>query len=91
MRADLPVSGVVLEDLRRQHRRVRFVRFIVCEMIAILILVATVVAGLSARFAAESYTPVFRILPIIVAIVAAIIPVLFYGNPKRRNRGRPLR
>jgi hypothetical protein len=62
--------------------------FIVLETMAIGVTIASAIAGISIRFAAESLTPVFRILPVGAAIVAAILPILFFGDPKRRNRTR---
>jgi len=62
----------------------RIVRFVAAETLAVGILMASIIAGVSARFAVESLTPIFRILPIIAAAAAAILPILFFGNPKRR-------
>jgi hypothetical protein len=71
--------------LVRHRRRMRLARFIVCEAIAIAVLVISVAAGISERFAAESLTPIFRVLPVTAAIVAAILPIFFFGHPKRRK------
>ena len=68
----------------RRRRRVRLARFIAFETVAIAVLLFSVVAGISERFAAESLTPIFRVLPITAAAVAAILPILFFGAPKRR-------
>jgi hypothetical protein len=62
--------------------------FIALETMAIGVTIASAIAGISIRFAAESLTPVFRILPVGAAVVAAILPILFFGDPKRRNRTR---
>jgi hypothetical protein len=72
--------------IARHRRRVRLARFIAFETIAVTVLVASIVAGISARFAAESLTPIFRVLPVMAASVAAILPILFFGDPKRRGR-----
>jgi len=71
--------------LVRHRRRVRLARFIAGEAIAIAVLVVSVLAGISERFVAESLTPLFRTLPITAAIVAAILPILFFGDPKRKG------
>ncbi len=68
--------------LLRHQRRMRTVRFIVSETIAIAVMVA------SARFALENLAPAFRVIPVIAATVAVILPIVFFGNHKRRNRRR---
>jgi hypothetical protein len=60
--------------------------FIASETFAIGIFVASVLAGISERFASESLTPIFRILPITAAAVAALLPILFFAFPKGRGR-----
>jgi hypothetical protein len=75
-----------IADLVRRRRRVRLARFIAGEAIAIAVLVLSVLAGISERFAAETLTPVFRVLPITAACVAALLPILFFGHPKRKSR-----
>jgi hypothetical protein len=60
-------------------------QFIAVEIVALAILFGSVIAGISERFANESLTPLFRALPITAAIVAAVLPILFFGNPKRRG------
>jgi pyrroline-5-carboxylate reductase len=64
------------------------IRFIAAETVAIAVLVVSVLAGISERFASASLTPVFRALPITAAIVAAVLPILFFGGPQGR---RPLK
>jgi hypothetical protein len=61
------------------------VRFIVAEVLVLSVLILSVLAGISERFSSESFTPVFRALPITAAVVAAILPILFFGDPKRRR------
>jgi hypothetical protein len=74
--------------LLRHKRRMRTVRFIVAETIAIAVMIASALAGVSVRFAAENLTPIFRVIPVTAAAVAVILPILFFGNLKRRNRRR---
>ncbi|HVF71164.1 MAG TPA: hypothetical protein VM940_06115 [Chthoniobacterales bacterium] len=57
-------------------------RFLVAEAFAIAVMMASVVAGVSARFAADSLTPIFKVLPITAAVVAAILPIVFFGTSK---------
>jgi hypothetical protein len=72
----------------RRRRRMRTARFIAFETVAVAVFVLSVLAGISERFAAESLTPLFRTLPITAAVVAAILPIFFFGDPKRK---RPFR
>jgi hypothetical protein len=89
--AQRPCPKVSQEDpaaLIRHRRRVRTVRFIICEAVAIAVMVGSAVAGISERFAAENFTPLFRVLPVSAAVVAVVLPIIFFGDPKRRNRPR---
>jgi pyrroline-5-carboxylate reductase len=74
-----------IAHLARRRRRLRLVRFMAAEAFALAILVLSVLAGISERFASESLTPIFRALPITAAAVAAILPILFFGGPKRKG------
>jgi hypothetical protein len=56
------------------------------ELFAIGVMIASIVAGISARFANDSLTPIFRVLPISAAVVTAILPIVFFGDPKRGRR-----
>ncbi len=78
------ISGAEFAALVRQRRRRKFVRFAVAEAVAIVVLVGSLIAGLSAPFAAESLTPFFRVVPIGAALVATVVPIVFFGNPMRR-------
>jgi hypothetical protein len=60
-------------------------RFIAGEIVAIAVLAVSVLAGISERFAVESLTPIFRTLPIAAATIAAVLPILFFGHPKKRK------
>jgi len=72
--------------LLRRKRRMRAVRFVVGEVIAIAVAVVSSLAATSARFGAENLTPAFRVIPITAATVAVILPILFFANPRRRQR-----
>lgn len=74
--------------LFRQRRRTRRRWFLFAETLSLVILVGSIVAGISERFAAESLTPLFRVLPVAAAIAAGILPILFFGNPNRPSRRR---
>jgi hypothetical protein len=71
--------------LFRQRRRARRRWFLLAEMLSLAVLVGSIVAGVSERFTAESLTPVFRVLPVAAAIVAGILPIIFFGSPNRRD------
>ena len=57
----------------------RTIRFMVCEAIAIAVGVASSLAATSVRFAGESLTPAFRVIPITAATVAVILPICSSG------------
>jgi hypothetical protein len=61
-------------------------RFVAGETLAMGIFVASVLAGISERFASEKLTPIFRVLPIMAAAIAAILPIIFFALPKGRGR-----
>ena len=87
-RRKLPAIAPELAALSRQRRRARLLIFIIAEGFVVTLTLAAMVAGVSQRYLAESFTGVFRTVPIVGAFLAAILPILFFGNPKRRNRPR---
>jgi hypothetical protein len=80
-----PLHGDAVAILR-QRRRVRRRSFLLAEMLSLTVLIGSILAGISQRFAADSFTPLFRILPIAAALVAAILPIIYFSNPQRRLR-----
>ncbi|MEY2557199.1 MAG: hypothetical protein QOE34_624 [Verrucomicrobiota bacterium] len=81
-------SGETVAEVLRRRRRRKLLFFIVGETLALALMLGAAIAGISERFVAESLTPLFRILPIIPAGVAVILPIVFFGDPKKRNRAR---
>ena len=81
-----------LELTATQRRRTKRRRFFIFELSALLILFASVSAGISERFANESLTKFFEITTIVAALAVGLIPVIFYGLPRREypiRRSRP--
>jgi hypothetical protein len=74
--------------LFRQRRRMRRRWFLFAETLSVAVLVGSVAAGISERFAADTLTPLFRVLPVAAAMVAGILPILFFANPNRPSRRR---
>ena len=70
----------------RQRRKVRRRWFLAAESFSLALLIGSVLAGISQRFAAESLTPLFRVLPTAAALLAAILPIVYFSNPNRRLR-----
>jgi hypothetical protein len=64
----------------------RLMRFLTYEAAAILVLLGAVLLGLAHRAPDDPLNLLTRILAIGAAIVAAVIPVLFYGLPERFPR-----
>jgi len=83
--AQIPAADPDRAALARRRRRTRWARFVAVEMFAIGVMTASVLAGVSERFTSESLTPIFRVLPITAAVLAAILPILFFGDPTRRR------
>ncbi len=65
----------------------RFVRFLTCECVAIFVLVASALIGMRHRLPDDPLNFFTRVLTIASAVVAVVIPVLFYGLPERLPRG----
>lgn len=72
--------------LARHRRKLRRRWFLFAELLSLAVLLGSVVAGISERFTAESLTPLFRVLPIAAAIIAGILPIVYFSNPKRGMR-----
>jgi hypothetical protein len=77
-------GGLARRALESRRRR-KFAWFLVVESIAGGLILASILAGLSLRFASESWTPVFRVLPVSAAVIATVVPILFYGNSRRHR------
>ncbi len=61
--------------------RVKLVRFIACEIIAISVLILAMTFGFSHRSSHDFASLLFRILAIAAAVGASSVPVIFYGLP----------
>jgi hypothetical protein len=83
-----PPIAPELATLARRRRRTRLVIFLVAESVVAVLTFAAMAAGMSERFLAESFSGIFRTVPIVGAFLAALLPILFFGDPKRRNRLR---
>ena len=81
---DISGAAAQIAALFRRRTRLRRIRFIICEALALAVMVASVGAGVSERFASDAFTPLFRILPIAAAAIATVLPILFFGHRKRR-------
>ena len=66
-----------------QRRRKKFRRFLALETTAFAILIAFGCAGISERFADASLTRFFEIATVVAAFAVGLIPVIFYGLPRR--------
>ena len=68
----------------RQRRRLRRRSFLLAEILTLALMLGSVLAGIYLRFTAESFAPLFRILPIAAAMLAALLPIIYFSNPHRR-------
>ena len=70
-----------------QTRRLqKLIWFLALESAAVFVMVGSMVAGLSERFTSEVWALVVRVLPVTAAVVAAILPIFFYGNARGSRR-----
>lgn len=81
----MPLSSLEAPDLRR-IRRLKFVRFLICQMMALGLVAASAALAISRPFTSPSLTLTFTLLTVAGAIAAAIIPILFYALPAKLPR-----
>ena len=62
--------------------------FLIFESLAVAFLLLSVWGGVAAHSWPETFAPFFRILPIAPAIVAALLPILYFALPARLPRDR---
>jgi hypothetical protein len=72
--------------LAQRRRRARLVRFVALEVFVLLILAVAVLVGLNFRLSGGSIAPAARIIAIVAAVVAVVVPILFYGIPETLPR-----
>lgn len=60
--------------------------FLIFESLAVALLLLALWGGVAAHSWPETFAPVLRILPIAPAIVAAILPILYFALPARVPR-----
>lgn len=71
-----------------ERRRIKLVRFVLFESIALIILLLLAKLGMSHPFPGDPLRPWFRILTIVAALPVGGIPILFYGLPPSLPRTR---
>lgn len=76
----------IAAELVRERRRIKVIRFAMCEAAAIALTVLSIIAGIYTRDADGSVDPVFRVLPVTCAVIATAVPILFFGKVRRRSR-----
>ena len=79
-------SGALAQISHR--RRVKLVRFIIFEGVALVALLFLAKLGMSHPFPGDPLRPWFRILTIVAAVTVGTIPILFYGLPPTVPRNR---
>ena len=60
--------------------------FLIFESLAVVLLLLALWGGVAAHSWSETFAPFLRILPIAPAIVAAILPILYFALPARVPR-----
>ena len=79
-------SGELSQISRR--RRLKLVRFIIFESVALVALLFSAKLGMSHPFPGDPLRPWFRILTILVAVIVGGIPIIFYGLPPSLPQNR---
>lgn len=84
--AEMPADAIRPPASRRSRRRARLLRFLVCEIAALAAMLLCGRLSVAERFLNPAYNQLFETLLILAAAMVAIIPVLFYGLPRRLSR-----
>jgi hypothetical protein len=71
-----------------RHRLVKLVRFIVCETLAVGVLVLAMLFGFVHQLANDPLALVLKVLAVVAAVAAIMVPVIFYGLPKISPRSQ---
>src|ERR1035437_2833002 len=75
---------------RKSRRHEKWIRFLICEAFALIILAVALVSGVSGVFLQDTFTSIFRVITVAAAGAVVPIPVIFYGLPTspraRRHR-----
>lgn len=71
-----------------QRRRIKLVRFVLFESVALVILLFLAKLGMSHPFPGDPLRPWFRMLTIVAVLPVGAIPILFYGLPPSLPRNR---
>ena len=62
------------------------VRFLIVELLALAVLIASLGAGIATRFGTAPFALVFHILPIISAVTMIALAIVFFCQPRRTMR-----
>ena len=80
-------AGELATEMVRERRRIKVIRFAMCEAAAIALMLLSIIAGIYTRAADGSVIAIFRVLPVTCAVIATAIPILFFGKVRRGRRG----
>lgn len=61
-------------------------RFVAAELVAMVVLIMSIGAGVATRSATGTFAQVIHILPIIFAIAVSGLPIVFFAQPRRPLR-----
>jgi hypothetical protein len=70
----------------QRRRRFKFVRFLAAELILLIFLGVAVNLALSHRLLDDSVALIAKISTITIAVLVAVMPILFYGLPETLPR-----
>jgi hypothetical protein len=80
-----PSDSYVCPNVQRD-RRIKFIRFVICQTIAFGVVFGSGALGISQHFTDESVIWTFKLVTISAAIATAVIPILFYALPSTLPR-----
>ena len=76
-----------LLSIADRRRRQRFNRFVACELVILVVLLISTFLGMGHRAFNDPLAIGVRIITLVSAVCAAVIPILFYGLPEMLPRG----
>jgi hypothetical protein len=73
---------------KTSRRQKKWIRFLICEATALILLGGALVFGLSSSYLQDTFTALFKVLILAAASAVVLIPIIFYGLPGSHPRVR---
>lgn len=75
-----PSDSYICPNVQRD-RRIKLIRFMICQTVAFSVVFGSIALGISQHFTDASLILTFKLLTISAAVATAVIPILFYALP----------